>query len=275
MHSPKKYVPQKWLGHVALITGASSGIGAATARLLARQGLLVVLVARRKERLIQLQDEIERAGGKAEAIYADLTHENDRMRLFEHVRAAYPGVDVLINNAGLGWYGYYAEMPWEVASEIVKVNVESVVHLTRLFLPGMQQRRSGHIINVGSIAGGLASQGTAIYAASKSFLDTFTTAVYRELRGSGVNISVLRPGPVTTEFFSSAAGRTAGRKVPAETLAVPPELVADRIWKLIQAPRRVAYVPWYVGVTPWIELLFGRIIDLMGPFLLKRKSFDL
>jgi short-subunit dehydrogenase len=181
-------------GKVAIVTGASSGIGEAVARRLAAAGLRVVLVARRMERLLGIKREIESAGGRAEVVSADLGCEHDRLSLFERVRAA----DVLINNAGLGWYGYYADMPWQIARELLQVNIGAAAHLTSLFLPGMRARNFGHIINVGSISGSIPSQGVALYCASKSFMDAFTTALHRETRGTNVQVSVVRAGPVNT-----------------------------------------------------------------------------
>jgi len=257
---------------VAIITGASSGIGAATARRLAQGGLRVVLVARRQERLASLADEIQRQGGKAHVIAADLAQEAGRMSVYEQVSERYGALDVLVNNAGLGWYGYCADMPWETAQEILKVNIEAVVQLTMLFLPGMRERDSGHIINIGSIVGSLASQGVALYSASKSFLDSFTTSLYRELANSQVRVSVVRAGPVTSEFFQTAANRPSGSPIPAERFGIEPEVVAGRVWNLLHKPRRVVYVPGWLRVAPWIEFFFGWLEDRLGPFLLRNRA---
>jgi len=265
-------IPKSWQDRIAVITGASSGIGAATARMLADQGLRVVLVARRLDRLAELCTQIRIGGGEAEVILADLNEEEDRLRLFEKIEEKYGGVDVLVNNAGLGWYGYGEEMPWTLAREMLAVNVSAVVHLTLLFLRKMRERSFGHIINIGSISGSIPSQGIAVYGASKSFLDAFTTALYRETVGSPVCLSVVRAGPVATEFYDLAARRPAGYQVPAERFAVSAEKVAQRIWSLIQRPRRVIYVPRLLAVTPWVEACFGWVIDLVGPLLLRRKK---
>lgn len=255
---------------VALVTGASSGIGTAVARKLAHEGMKVVLVARRLARLNGLADEITRSGGQAEAIQADLASENDRLRIFEQTTDALGREDILVNNAGLGWYGYYADMPWDVAAQLMQVNITAVAHLTNLFLPRMMAFDKGHIINIGSIAGSFPNQGVALYSASKSFLDAFTTVLHRELRGTRVHCSVVRAGPVSTEFFDQAANRQSGLRVPAERFAVTPERVADRICRLIKRPRRVIYVPRTLAVVPWVEMFFGGIVDRLGPLLLRR-----
>jgi short-subunit dehydrogenase len=259
---------RSWKDKVARITGASSGIGEATARQLAKAGMKVMLVARRMDRLLQLKTEIEAEGRQAEIAAADLSSENERERIFEQVGV----VDVLVNNAGFGWYGYFSDMPWKTARELLQVNITAMAHLTSLFLPGMLERRDGHIINVGSISGSIPSQGIAMYSASKSFMDAFTTSLYRETRGTNVQVSVVRAGPVQTEFGETALQKENGGHVPTEKIGVSAEHVAWRIRKLLLRPRRVIYVPRWLRIVPWLELSFGWLEDLLGPLLLKRRS---
>jgi len=256
----------------ALVTGASSGIGAAIARKLAGEGLTVVLVARRLERLNQLANEIKQTGGDCIVIDADLSSATERKQVYSHVLTGFESLDVLVNNAGLGWYGYYADMPWDVASELMEVNMTAVAHLTGLFLHQMREQNRGHIINIGSVAGSFPNQGVALYSASKSFLDAFNSVLHRELRGTKVCCSIVRAGPVSTEFFDQAANRQSGLRVPAERFAVPPELIAKRVHQLLLRPRKVIYTPSLLAITPWIELFFGRIIDRIGPLLLKQTN---
>lgn len=250
----------------ALVTGASSGIGEATGRQFAKMGMKVILVARRAERLLEVQATITSAGGKAQVIAADLASEKERVRVFEQIGAA----DVLVNNAGFGWYGSFHEMSWETAREMLQLNIGATVHLTSLFLPGMKERRRGHIINVGSISGSIPSQGIAMYAASKSFMDAFTTSLHRETRGTNVHISVVRAGPVKTEFGESALNHANGRRVPTERVGVTSKHVAGRIENLLLHPRRVIYVPRWLQIVPWVELSFGWLEDRIRPLLLRR-----
>ncbi len=258
---------------IVLITGASSGIGAATARLLAKKYMTVILVARREDKLKELAADICNIGGKASFIPADLTLAEDRQRVYDSVIKRYGHIDVLINNAGIGYYGYAAEMPWRTAFDLIQLNIEAMVQLTLMFLPQMQKRGSGHIINISSIAGGLPNQGIALYGASKSFVDAFTTSLYRELKGTPVHVSTVRPGAVTTEFFNTAQLiSTGGRRTPGEGGAVTPDKVACRIYQLLDHPRRVAYVPRIMALSPLLEILFGWVIDLIGPVLLKRQK---
>ncbi len=260
-----------WKDKTALITGASSGIGAATARLLAAQGMSVVLAARRADRLEAVTNQIRAAGGQAKIMVADLSREVDRRSLFEHVMGWFDRLDVLVNNAGLGWYGYFSEMSWQTIHEMLAVNIEAVAHLTGLFLPGMLAHNNGHIINVGSIVGAFPNQGVAVYSATKAFLDAFTTSLYRETGGTRVHVSVVRAGPVQTEFCLAALQHKNGLHLPTEKVGITAEMVARRILGLIQRPRRVVYIPRSLSLAPWVELTFGWLIDQLGPLLLKHE----
>jgi UDP-glucose 4-epimerase len=261
----------EWRGKVAVVTGASSGIGEAIAKKLAREGLRVILVARSRERLEHVAKQVRALGGKALVVVADLTQEEERLRVYEQVRAAYGPVDVLINNAGFGWYGFGSEMPWSLAWQMLQINVVAVVRLTLLFLKDMKARDRGHIVNVGSIASSLPAQGIALYAATKSFVESFTTSLYRELRDTGVRVSLVKPGAVATDFFKKASAQLAALRMPGGEVSVMPQTVADRVWKLLKRPVRVAYVPRLLSLVAWVEPFFGWLIDRLGPLLLRRQ----
>lgn len=260
------------IGQTALVTGASSGIGAATARLLAKQGMKVILVARRLERLLKLKSELNGNGSQVEVFPVDLTNDAERVSFLEKVKGGFEHIDLLINNAGLGWYGYFAEMPWKTAKEMLSLNVAASLHLTSEILPNMLRRNQGHIINIGSIAGGFPNQGVAVYSATKSFLDAFTSSLYRETRGSQVRVSIVRAGPVKTEFSETAFSREAGRHIPTERVGVSADRVAKAIWGLFKRPRKVIYVPGILRFTPWLESTFGWLIDRLGPVLLRQAT---
>ncbi len=257
---------------VALVTGASGGIGAQTARCLAAAGYRVVLVARRQERLDQLAADIRAAGGAAEALVADLSHSEGPRAVYEAVMERCGGIDVLVNNAGFGWYGWTSDMPWATAQDMLQVNTAALTQLILLFLPLMRRAGRGHLINVSSVAGSLPSQGVALYSATKSFVDALTTALHRELAGSGVHVSVVKPGPVLTEFYRTAARLPFGSPVPGERLAVKPEAVAAAILSLLRRPRRAVWVPGALRVMPWVEAGFGWVLDRLGPLLLRRRG---
>jgi len=258
-----------WKDQIALISGASSGIGAATAERLAKEGLHVILTARRADRLEELAGRIRQAGGQADVLMADLSTEAGRTDVYNYVMEHYKHLDVLINNAGLAWFGYTSKMPWQVAHNELEVNVITLVQFTLLFLPVMEAQHSGHIINLSSIASATPQQGISIYAASKAFVSSFSTSIYREMKGSGVFVSAVRPGPVSSEFFDSTRAREGSGSIPAENMAVPPQRIADAIWSLLRHPRRSITVPWYWGATALIEPLIGWALDWVGPILLK------
>jgi short-subunit dehydrogenase len=261
-----------WKNKTAVITGASSGVGASFAKFLAQAGLHVVLTARRAERLKDLQAEIIAQGGKASYFSADISIEDERESLFKKINAVVGDVDILINNAGFGWYGYYSDMPWELAEQMMAVNTMGVLHLTNQFLPGMLVRGKGHIINIGSIAGGLPNQGIAVYSASKAFIDAFTTSLYRELQGSNVQASVMRLGPVKTEFYERSRELKNGGSIPVERFAISTDQVNTALWRLINHPRRVVYVPRWMAVSRYIENIFGGALDRIGPILLEKRD---
>lgn len=265
-------MPTKTSHRKVLITGASSGIGAATGIYLSARQSHVILVARRIDRLNQLKAQIDSAGGSASVYQCDLSRESERIHLYDSLVTSGQQPDILINNAGFAWYGYFHQMSWEIAREIIHVNVEAAAHITSLLLPHMIEQHAGHIINIGSIAGKLPEQGVAIYSASKAFLDAYTTSLHRELKGTGVHSSVVRAGPVKTEFFDTARRLDNGGSVPAERFAIPAERVSRAIWRLIQRPRRFIYVPFYLTITPMLEVLFSALIDQIGPVLLRRNK---
>jgi uncharacterized protein len=256
----------------ALITGASAGIGASLSEFLAEMGFHVILVARREERLQKIRNEIINNGGLCTIIPADLTNEAERKRVYKETVDAVGCIDILVNNAGFGWYGYYQDMSWRLADELVSINIVAVMHLTSLFLPGMINRGIGHIVNIGSIAGGLPNQGITVYSGSKAFLDAFTTGLYRETRGSGVTVSIMRLGPIETEFFDKARSLENGYSVPAERFAISTDHVNKAFLRMLKRPRRVMYVPGWLWISQFVEILFGAVIDRLGPLLLKRKK---
>jgi len=180
----------------ALITGASSGIGMDFARLLSREGYELFLVARSETKLRALAIEL----GNAKVIVADLVSPDAPQRIFD----ASGGVDVLINNAGFGVMGPFAEMDLRKDLEMILVNVTALTHLTRLFLPPMLARKSGHVMNVASTAAFLPGPLMAIYYATKAYVLSLSEAIADELRGTGVTVTALCPGPTATGFAEVA-----------------------------------------------------------------------
>jgi short-subunit dehydrogenase len=205
-------LPEPTPASAALVTGASAGIGAAVAHELAGRGHNVILVARRKERLEALAAELTDAHGvRAEAISCDLSKAASRGRLPGRVAKLGLDVEILINNAGFATNGPFHESDPEREIEQVRVLVETPVALTLAFLPGMVERRRGAILNVASTAGMQPLPYSAGYSAAKAYVLTFSEALHQELRGYGVTVTALAPGPVTTEFWDVAGWQAGGQ----------------------------------------------------------------
>ncbi len=189
-------------GRTALVTGASSGIGADFARELAAQGCNLILVARRVDALESLAGELRASGIKVAVMPADLSASHKREQLLHDVETAGLQVDVLVNNAGFGVFGDFADTDWARLDQMLQLDVVALTHLTRLFVPGMVRRGFGRILQVGSTGAFQPSPGYASYAAAKSYVLNFGIALNHELRGTGVACTVLNPGVTATEFFS-------------------------------------------------------------------------
>jgi short-subunit dehydrogenase len=187
----------------ALITGASSGIGAELARLCAADGYSVILVARRADRLAEMAESLAREFGvRARGVAVDLADAGACQTLRD--QTAGDLVEILINNAGFGLRGRYTETDWEAEARMVQVNMTALAHLTKLFAKDMSGRGAGRILNVGSTAAFVPGPFMAVYYASKAFVVSLSLSIADELRGTGVSVTVLCPGPTRTEFETAA-----------------------------------------------------------------------
>jgi hypothetical protein len=194
-----------------LITGASSGIGLELARCFAADGARLVLVSRKGNALEALAAELRQAHKiQAQVITADLALAEAPTRLLAHLQAAGLKVDVLVNNAGIGAQGRFAELSLERQLEMLQVNITSLTHLTRLLLPGMIERRRGGILNVASTASFQPGPGMGVYFATKAYVLSFSEALAEELSGTGVTVTAVCPGPTATNFGTAANMRTLG-----------------------------------------------------------------
>ena len=244
-------------GSTALVTGATSGIGRATAVALARAGARVIATGRDANALAVVRDA---TGGTSVA--ADLGNPADIERLAAAALDGSQTVEILINNAGIGWEGPFAAMPSEKIDDLVAVNLLGSVRLTRALLPAMLERRRGHIVNVASIAGHVGVRDEALYAATKSALLTFSEGLRYEVRPSGVRVSTVSPGVVDTDFFARR-GSPFSRSRPRP---IPPERVAHAIVRAIERNRDEVVVPGWLrfpirlhGVWPGLyRALAGR-----------------
>jgi short-subunit dehydrogenase len=190
---------------VALVTGASSGIGEAFARALAARGDDLVVVARDEARLEQLAESLEQEHGvEVEVLASDLASPKGCAVVEARLETSDPAVDLLVNNAGVGTFGRFAGLPGAAEARQVRLNVLAVVQLSHAALPGMIERGRGGVINVSSLAGHQPTPLNATYGATKAFVTSFSHALHEEVRGTGVNVMVLCPGFTRTEFQERA-----------------------------------------------------------------------
>ncbi|RJF71163.1 SDR family NAD(P)-dependent oxidoreductase [Deinococcus cavernae] len=252
------HLPSPSVRPVIVLTGASSGIGEATARELAARQYALVLAARRAERLHALARELDPSGSRVLAVPTDLTSDEGRRHLLGRTQAHFGRVDVLINNAGVtverGWW-------WDDPDplRVLRVNLEAPIEMTRLVLPQMQARGSGHIVNIGSVAGRSATNG--LYSASKFGIRGFSLALRRELLGSGLHVSLIAPGFVKSEM-------TAGARLPMPG----PEVVAHAVAEVLLRPRREVIVPRAYRALALLDAVAPGLGDLIvSRFVIRRR----
>jgi NAD(P)-dependent dehydrogenase (short-subunit alcohol dehydrogenase family) len=194
---------------VVIVTGASAGIGEATARRLARAGARMVVTARRQDRLDALARELDPDGSQVLAIAGDITSDADRRRLVEATLAKFGRIDGLVNNAGYGTRGPVELVPVELIRRNFETNLFSLVALTQLVVPVMRAQGGGCIVNIGSVAGRIARPLSSVYDSTKHALEALTDGLRGELKPFGVRVTLVRPGYIVTEFIDAANAASA------------------------------------------------------------------
>jgi short-subunit dehydrogenase len=244
----------------ALITGASAGIGCEFARQLAGRARALILVARRDERLIQLADQLQREHPKLRVHIqkVDLADLGQLHVFLEWLDREKLQIDVLINNAGLGDSGPFAKSDPDRNREMMLVNVATLTLLTRHLLPEMIAKHRGAILNVSSSAGFLPIPGSAVYAATKAYVTSFSEALRAELRGTGVSVCALCPGPIVTEFQQVARRVGAQPDIGPKFLVVPVERVVCDALAALEADRPLV-IP---GFAIKLLMLLARIMPM-------------
>ena len=251
-------------GKVVIVTGASSGIGEATAREFGREGAKVVLAARRVERLESLAQEIAEMKTGAETLVApaDLSKLEDIQALVSQTLDRFGRIDVLVNNAGFGRLDWLENLdPKKDIEAQFDVNVLGVVQTTRQALPVMIEQRSGHIINMCSMAGLVATPTYTIYAASKHAVHGFSEALRREVKPWGIDVSMIYPGGVKTEFGEHAGIKRKTKATTPGFLLLSAEDVGRAVVELVRRPRAMWIIPWLWSLTVLLNKLFPSIVD--------------
>ena len=268
-------------GQIVIVTGASAGIGDATARWLAREGATVVINARRAQRLEVIKREIESAGGRALAVAGDVTSAADRERLVRETMRAFGRVDALVNNAGYGQRGPIELVPVEAMRQNFETNLFSLIALTQLVIPIMRGQKSGRIVNISSVAGRIARPLSSVYDATKHALEAVSDGLRGELAPFGIKVVIIEPGFIITEFlgvanenareiiehagpYAESIERTGAAIQRLRKLAGHPDDIAEAVFKALasKSPRARYAAPGHARFALAVKrLLPARLFD--------------
>ena len=248
---------------VVLITGASSGFGEDAARLFAREGCKVVLAARRLDRLQALAAEIQSEGGEALAVPVDLNESAEIDVMVKTVLDLYGKIDILFNNAGFGGVDWFENLkPDRHIETMIRVNLIGTMLVTHAVIPTMFKQRSGHIINMASVAGLISAPLITSYAASKYGVRAFTDSLRREVVPFGIKVTGIYPGPATTEFGKNLERTKSREKVRKLNYShLTSEYVASRVVGVAKRPVRSLVIPWWYRIITTFDMLFPVVVD--------------
>jgi len=247
---------------VALITGASSGIGAATARLFAKADYRTVLAARREHRVSGLADEIIAAGGEALPVPTDVGQLDSIQNMVDQTIREYGQIDLVLNNAGFARQKWLEEMdPDRDIALQVQVNVMGVIQTTQAVLPHMIKQRSGHIINMSSMAGFVAPPTYTIYSATKYAVRGFSEALRREVGVWGIKVSGIYPASVATEFTDHTGAEYQSDFLYPKAFQLSADEVARAILRVARSPKREVILPRVMHFAKWLNILIPGVID--------------
>lgn len=254
-------------GKIVFISGASSGIGALTAVKVAERGAIPILTGRNMSKLKEAA-----AAVKGECAYyqMDVTNDEQIAKTVEAVIAKYGKIDILLNNAGYGRFELFEDAAIESFEGMMNTNYMGIVRCTKSVLPYMQKQKSGHIINVASMAGKMATSKSTGYAATKHAVLGFTNALRMELRGSGIDVSAINPGPIDTPFFEGADPEGTYVK-NVGWLMLKPEKVVHSILRIMEKRRAEVDLPAAAAAGIKLYGLLPRVIDRLFGGLLNRK----
>jgi short-subunit dehydrogenase len=249
-------------GSRVVITGASSGIGRELARALAHAGAQLLLVARREDRLLELAKELTAAGGKVLTLAGDVTDPERREAVCGLATKAFGGLDVLVNNAGIGALGRFDEAKPERLRQVMEVNFFALVEMTRAALPLLAAGRNPLIVNISSILGHRGIPLMSEYSASKFAVQGFSESLRAELATRGIDVLVASPGTTETEFFTSQVD-SPGTAPWSGRRGVPADVVARRIVRAIERGRHEV-IPSFEGrILVWLNRLSPRLTDVI------------
>ncbi len=244
---------------VILVTGASSGIGRATALAFARQGSHVAGVARRTDRLAELEAQIEPLPGEFLAIAGDVTQADSMYNAVEQVIQRFGRLDYVVANAGIGQRGAVADSDWQDIETVLRTNIDGVLHTVRAAVPALRDSGGGHIVTVSSIVYNLVSPYAATYAASKAFVSSMAHSLRLELEADNIGVTDILVGRTHTEFNEKrlGAGKRTGEGIPT----MQPEQVAEAIVRAVERKPRSVTLRWFDRLVIWGNIMLP---DVMG-----------
>jgi len=244
----------------AIVTGASSGIGRAIAMELSRQGAQVVVTARREDRLRQLVAQIRAQGREARCVAGDITDPDVRRRCIDAASASFGGLDVLVNNAGIGALGLFADADEQRLRRIMEVNFFAPVELIRVALPLLGQGNRPIVVNIGSVLGHRAAARTSEYCASKFALHGMSDALRAELAGNGIDVLLVSPSTTESEFFDSVIERK-GKPASVGDRKMPADVVARRTVQAIRRGKHEIILGLGGGTLVWLDRIFPSLAN--------------
>ncbi|WP_209123229.1 SDR family oxidoreductase [Alkalihalobacillus sp. BA299] len=252
------------LGKKIVITGASSGLGKELAILVAKMGAVPILLARSHDKLEAITDQISQDHSVQVYYYPlDVTSFESVQTVIKQVVSNHEKIDVFINNAGVGYFDSFQEADFEQIEAMFQVNVLGLMACTKAILPYFLEQNEGHIINIGSQAGKIATPKSSVYSATKHAVRGFTNALRMELDNTNIHVSIINPGPIRTPFLDQA-DKSGTYKRNVEKLMLSPEDVANHIVQLIVKPKRELNLPWWMNVGSTLYQLFPRLVEKIG-----------
>jgi short-subunit dehydrogenase len=254
-------------GKVVMITGASSGIGATMAQAFAAKGAIPILTARSTQKLEQIAAQIS---GRNAVFTLDVTNFKQVEETVKQIVEQFGRIDILINNAGYGIFQTFVDAPIEQFEDMMNVNYMGIVRCTKVVLPFMQQAGSGHIVNIASMAGKIGTAKSTAYTATKHAVIGFTNSLRQELKGTGVSITAINPGPIHTPFFDRADPQGSYVKNMAWFM-LKPEKVVREIIIAIERNTPEKNLPRIAGIGIKLSQLFPRTFDRIAYRMLNKK----
>ncbi|MFK2824285.1 SDR family oxidoreductase [Bacillus sp. B190/17] len=255
-------------GKTIVITGASSGLGVEIAKQAAAEGARLILLARRSDRLEEVKESIRRTFSTEVYSYSvDISQKEEIENVFMHVLQHVSEIDILVNNAGFGVFSEAHEAKWEETEAMFRVNVLGLIACTQMVIPHMKARGSGHIINIASQAGKMATPKSSVYAATKHAVLGYTNSLRMEMARDGVRVTAVNPGPIATEFFT-LADPSGSYVANVGRWMLKPEKVARKVVGAMGTAKREINLPRWMSTGSLIYTLFPRTVERLG-----RKAF--